>query len=172
MLITKSKNEIRMYKRVTHERDPYDSRDEVTKDERADRRDKLEYFPTMWPNVKDDWLMVTLPLKLANDLDLVILVEPLPPKDMFAPLRSELRWDRDRRDPTEAGFEGSPPTPVTPDLIVATLRYEISVEGQGAAREGKREQGRNRKKRKWFGYLEPQNYRAMLIVSSTPDLTS
>ena len=44
-----------------------------------------------------------LPLRLAKDLDFVILAEPFPPK-IVMPLRSEFRWDSERREPTDAGL--------------------------------------------------------------------
>lgn len=67
---------------------------------------------------------------------------------MLMPLRSELRCDRDRKDPTEAGLEGSP-TPATPDLKVAALRYEISVEAKVAGREKKAARGETEKRKRF-----------------------
>ena len=75
-----------------------------------------------------------LPLRLAKDLDFVILAEPFPP-NIVMPLRSEFRWDSERREPTDAGLAapeaGTPsPGPVTPPrmrLAMVELRYDISV---------------------------------------------
>jgi hypothetical protein len=62
------------------------------------------------------------------------------------PLRREFRWDRERREPTEAGLpdpdEGEPaPPPVAPPLIrcdMATLRYDMSVGGRRQKKGGKK----------------------------------
>ncbi len=74
-----------------------------------------------------------LPLRLAKDLDLVILEAPFP---IPVPLRNELRCVKERSDPTDAGLvaedEGVPPPPppavvLRRRLDMATLRYDISV---------------------------------------------